>query len=182
MNATRTERTYPMAAKDIARFEEKIAILGSGCWEWQAHRNQKGYGYFYYGRSVGAHRVSYQHYRGGIEPGMELDHLCRNRACVNPEHLEQVTHEANIARIPRERPYGEDRCILGHLMTDENTFFQKNSKCCRECSRSSKNAWGLKRVTCTECGLVITARNRAAHIRRHHGGDLEGKRDEPNEA
>lgn len=86
-----------------------------GCWEWLATRTSNGYGQFWAGRysATGqplldsAHRVVYEALVGPIPAGLELDHLCRNAGCVNPAHLEPVTHAENVRRRelanPRQR-------------------------------------------------------------------------------
>lgn len=68
----------------------------SPCWVWLRSRNHLGYGSA--GRGVWAHRMMYKRHIGPIPEGLELDHLCRNPSCVNPEHLEPVTHQENIRR------------------------------------------------------------------------------------
>lgn len=82
------------------------------CWVWTAARHGKGYGMFSVDRKrkVRAHRFAYEMMVGPIPEGLDLDHLCRNRACVNPEHLEPVTRSVNLKRgnvggrrVPRER-------------------------------------------------------------------------------
>lgn len=82
------------------RFESKIIKTESGCWEYDGTHNQIGYGIFYPERKspIVAHRFSYELYIKEIPEGLFLDHLCRNRGCINPEHLEPVTHKENVNR------------------------------------------------------------------------------------
>lgn len=88
-----------LPADVLERFLSKISHLGDGCWLWTAQRSPGGYGQFkLYGRKLGAHVVSYRAFVGPIADGLELDHLCRNRACVNPLHLEAVRHRTNVLR------------------------------------------------------------------------------------
>ena len=78
---------------------ERWSVLESGCWEWKLNKNWKGYG----SCTVGginrmAHRVVFESFRGTIPIGFELDHICKNRGCVNPDHLRVVTKTENIRR------------------------------------------------------------------------------------
>ncbi len=82
----------------VKRFLDKIIIVGSGCWEWQAAKNNIGYGVFHFKKLVLAHRFSYEYYHGEITVGLVIDHKCNNRACVNPEHLQEITQKANLLR------------------------------------------------------------------------------------
>ncbi len=83
----------------VERFTSKYTVEpNTGCWLWTAHVVKGGYGRFRDGRMVLAHRWSYEHFNGPIPAGEEVDHLCRVRSCVNPQHLEAVTHVINVNR------------------------------------------------------------------------------------
>lgn len=87
----------------LDRFLSLIEMLPTGCWRWIGNKTANGYGRFYFrGVEERAHRVSYRYFIGDLPAYTyrdgELDHLCRNRACVNPTHLELVTHQTNIRR------------------------------------------------------------------------------------
>ena len=91
------------------------------CWEWMASRNIAGYGVFHIkGKTIGAHRLSYMLVKGDIPKGYDLDHLCRNRCCVNPSHLEVVTRRENILRgdtLPAKNAK-KTHCSKGHLLPE----------------------------------------------------------------
>lgn len=82
----------------LQRFWDKVHF--GDCWTWSAGVQSQGYGVYDGGL---AHRFAYVLLRGCINPGLELDHLCRNRACVNPDHLEPVTHQVNCIRAVEAR-------------------------------------------------------------------------------
>lgn len=108
----------------------------SGCWLWTGGRNTKGYGQIYIeGRNRGVHRYVYQHIVGDIPDGMTLDHLCRERACCNPTHLEPVTNQENCRRGLRGDLYPhKDHCAHGHPLTGDNVVIRKNGyRRCRTC-------------------------------------------------
>lgn len=120
-----------------SRFWQKVTILESGCWDWCATRNQFGYGIYRtrennaYGTKV-AHRILYLVLVGAIPEGLELDHLCRVRSCVNPDHLEVVTHRENLLRgngIPA-RNAAKVACLNGHPYV---TRVRPNGRIFREC-------------------------------------------------
>jgi len=86
----------------LERLTEKQTVTVAGCWEWAGTRQPSGYGAIYVeGRILRTHRVSYELLVGPIPEGLHLDHLCRNKACFNPEHLEPVTHVENMRRVRR---------------------------------------------------------------------------------
>lgn len=137
------------AAPLFERFVTKFRVSESGCWEWTGGKCGNGYGNMFLrkesdGRTkrIYAHRVSYEHFVGPIPDGLELDHLCRNRGCVNPEHLEPVTRGENLRRIPQEArpPHMQPRthCKRGHEFTPENTGVNSKGRFCRTCRKASQ--------------------------------------------
>ena len=97
---------------DEEKFWSRVKRAEGQCWEWLGCRNPDGYGFMHYkGKSTPVHRLAYEFINGAIPVGLELDHLCRNRSCCSPDHLEPVTHAENMVRagiIPRTEPSGID--------------------------------------------------------------------------
>lgn len=132
----------------------------SGCWLWMGTVNENGYGQFRLdGKMRRAHRVAYEAYKKAIPEGLTLDHKCRVRCCVNPDHLEPVTHEENCRRGGNSEATklgdfnrSKTACPKGHPYNKENTMFRKNGnrgglgvgRVCRVCKRLGR-ASGLNR-------------------------------------
>ncbi|WP_367138917.1 MULTISPECIES: HNH endonuclease signature motif containing protein [Streptomyces] len=134
----KTTGRFRSTASPQERFLSQLK-LEHGCWLWVGFIDRYGYGKFKLsGRSVLAHRWAYEHYVGSIADGLVLDHLCRVRHCVNPEHLEAVTARTNTAR-GRSANREKTHCNRGHAYTPENTFVQKRGgRVCRTCIRARK--------------------------------------------
>lgn len=130
----------------IERFERKYVIAPSGHWIWTAHTLPNGYGQM---DKKYAHRLSHEFYIGPIPEGMVIDHLCRVRNCVNPDHLQAVTQKVNmergsaslaIARSNSRRGAERTHCPQGHEYSESNTRIELKpngnvTRRCRTCDR-----------------------------------------------
>ena len=133
--------TY-LAGSETERFWPKVRKT-NGCWLWVAALNDHGYGIFRSstGRNVRAHRWAYEALVGPIPDGMEIDHLCRMRSCVNPDHLEAVTHQQNTQRsLPGGRRWRRDltHCPQGHAYDEGNTYWHRGKRSCRTCQKDRR--------------------------------------------
>ena len=158
------------------RYEQKVTVLDSGCWEWTGCKIWNGYGRIHQiidgkRKMILAHRAVYEILVGPIPEGLTLDHLCRNRSCVNPAHLEAITMRDNVLRGvgPTAINARKTHCINGHLLPA--------SRKCRECLRkgtpigrphtSHCPRGHLKVITstglwyCRECGVERERKRRA---------------------
>ena len=119
------------------------------CWLWTACKHRAGYGFFRVGgRNLYAHRWAYELLVGQIPPDLELDHLCRVPACVNPAHLEAVTPRVNTLRGlgPAALNSQKTHCPQGHPYDTENTFLRTSGRrLCRTCHRARTRAWQARR-------------------------------------
>lgn len=131
----------------IERFMTFVTQAGD-CWEWTGTRDQDGYGMFSdrpkYRWITRSHRWSYEFFIADIPDGLDLDHLCRNRACVNPWHLEPVTNEVNARRGAEARR--KDVCPASHPYDAQNTYINPlGRRVCRICKRASQNRYDKRR-------------------------------------
>lgn len=122
------------------RFWTKVAKSEDGCWLWTASIKETGYGQFRLdGRAQYAHRIAYELCVGPIPDGLQLDHLCRVRHCVNPDHLEPVTQAENAARGSWAM---KTHCPRGHEYTPENVYFNSGRRYCCTCVKRRPNRSG----------------------------------------
>ena len=131
-------------------FEQRLwsrILLGDDCWEWTGCRSAKGYGLIYKsGATKRVHRVVYELLVGPIPDGLQLDHLCRNRGCANPSHLDPVDTRENTLRgvgLTSQNAV-KTHCAQGHPFTGENLYLRTGSRRGREC-RECKRNWDRKR-------------------------------------
>lgn len=107
------------------------------CWTWTGARGTTGYGIFItaWPKRAVAHRWAYEQLVALVPAGLDLDHLCRNRACVNPWHLEPVTRKVNLNRGIHANAV-KTHCLSGHAYTPDNTRINvRGSRECRQCIR-----------------------------------------------
>lgn len=118
-----------------------VTVADSGCWLTPYALHESGYvkvGWSEGGRKTTSlgHIVTYERVNGPVSPGLELDHLCRNKACVNPAHLEPVPTAENLLRSP-VAPAAVNRrkthCPQGHRYDDENTYVFRSGRACKTC-------------------------------------------------
>lgn len=150
-----------LAAVAPPHFLTKVTVTDAGCWQWNKTSGD-GYGRFNVaGKTRLAHRLTYQWLVGHVPDGLELDHLCRNRGCCNPAHLEPVTHRENVLRgmSPAATFAVTTHCPSGHEYTPENTYLFRSMRYC---------------VTCRDAHTAANKAKRSAEMKsdpfdRHHG-------------
>ena len=137
----------------VGRFLCMVSVANSCCWEWQGCLNEKGYGLFFHDNYYRAHRFSYEYYNNAIIPeGLTIDHLCRNRKCVNPKHLEIVTNKENVLRGVGLTAINAKvtHCPYGHPYDSENTYITVDGRRnCKQCHRDSDAKWRHNRKVLT---------------------------------
>lgn len=144
------------------RFEKFIAYEpNTGCWLWLGARSGGNNGKNEYGifDSEYAHRFSYKLYKGNIPEKFQIDHLCKNKLCVNPDHLEAVTHKVNTLRAGSVSAINSRKthCHKGHIFDEKNTWLEyKNGKKiarhCRKCHAANESVKRLKKKEKAQMG------------------------------
>lgn len=131
-----------MDDKTLARFMSRIVKLDNGCWQWTGYTNGGYGGMNVNGKAYRVHRLAYEHFVGPIPEGLVLDHLCRNRACANPDHLEPVTHHTNILRGVGT---GAQHARRTHCSKCGGEYTQRNDnpnwRFCKACASAYNLAW-----------------------------------------
>ena len=129
----------------LVAFWRKVHAREDGCWEWVAARDKLGYGKFWSGtRLMFAHRWAYEQLIGPIPRGLEPDHLCRFPSCVNPTHIELITHRENIRRGYASVPL-KTHCAKGHPYSGSNLYIKPDGgRECRTCHRAWGRNWARK--------------------------------------
>lgn len=141
---------------DRERLLLKLKIDKRGCWIWYGQKNESGYGVY---RRKGAHRAVYEEFIGTIPLGLELDHLCKQKNCVNPNHLEPVTRAENMSRVDfsnhgkhlAEAQRRKTHCPQGHPYIPENIYYEKTpyrggiARRCKICQNAKSRKYYLKK-------------------------------------
>lgn len=149
---TRSKSNYwEIDMTDYERFMKYVMpVTETGCWLWTGGLQGNGYGHFNLKKINGiqpkilAHRWSYKYHKGPIEDGLELDHICSIKSCVNPEHLRPVTHKENCIKSNAARK-NKNICIRGHKFTPENTYERNDGRrTCRICLRNNRREYRKK--------------------------------------
>ncbi len=148
------------------RFAQRFEIdMDTKCWDWTARTNAAGYALYYVGGGELAHRWSWSFFNGPVPDGLQIDHLCRNRRCVNPSHLEPVTHRENVRR--GDVPRSDGKCSkCGLVVAGDNAAPKtRGGYQCRSCIRIGsrrryiKLGRGRKDGRCSKCGLKVEGEN-----------------------
>lgn len=148
----------PGTDSDWERFDRNCSAIASGCVEWTARTNAKGYGCFHLaGKEVLAHRVAFWRHGIAIPKGFYVDHICRNRACVNLEHLRFVDAQTNALENsvgPAAQNARKTHCPQGHPYSGYNLKVQPGKRRCRRCQQIYQAQWARQKRAARKQGVV----------------------------
>ena len=115
------------------------SVAVDGCVVWSGYVSDDGYGYITFkGSTITTHKLAFESVVGPVPDGLEIDHLCRNRACWNPDHLEAVTHQENMRRAAQHWNRRRETCPRGHELVEENLYEYRGARACRACRRDAR--------------------------------------------
>jgi hypothetical protein len=142
----------PTTAELFERFVSRVRLTPTGCWMWTGGTNGR-YGQFrVYEVVVYAHRFAYEGLVGPIPKGLTIDHLCRNKLCVNPQHLEPVTLAENA-----RRGAVKTHCKHGHELA-VHAYFYRGQRRCGTCARErARETYRRKKAANSELGAITKA-------------------------
>ena len=131
----------------LAPFMAKVEKT-EDCWLWRGSILRNGYGQFYSGGPYLAHRYSYEVHKGPIPNGLVIDHLCRVRHCVNPDHLEAVTQSINLLRGKTLNASEVTRmfCPSGHPYSETNTRIYRGRRHCKACEAPRMRRYRMRQA------------------------------------
>lgn len=138
----------------------KLQETDAGCWEWTGHRHERGYGRIVLDKkNVSVHRLLYELFNGPIPDGWVIDHMCENKPCSNPAHLDACTHTDNIERhwtIHPERD-SNTHCSRGHKFDDVGWIIDKQDRACKKCYKMRQDKYEKERKAmkgkCVKCEI-----------------------------
>lgn len=147
---------------DLNRVMNRVKVADNGCWEWTGPPRRDGYAEL----DVNCvrwllHRYVYTQLKGPIPEGLVIDHLCRNRKCCNPEHLEAVPQRVNVIRgnlalAAKIKAAKRTHCPQGHPYDEENTYKDAYGRHCRICGREANRKDYYRKKALTNGCTVLT--------------------------
>lgn len=147
---------------------DRGACSDDECWEWQGYTTPSGYGRVtFMRRPFFVHRLSYELYVAPIPVGLTIDHLCRNRRCFNPCHLEPVSVRENIMRAEGVAAINaaKTHCVRGHHLTPESTYTTQGKRNCKACVRVRHERKKMRAAQDPAFAAVLNRGARAAQQR-----------------
>lgn len=133
----------------LEKLSAQMSVTPDGCFEWCGYDNGVGYGLVYHdGKNRLTHRLAYSEFVGEIPHGYDIDHLCRNTRCFNPDHLEAVTHRENVLRGVgwSATRAAQTHCLRDHEFSVANTAYKANgTRRCRACAAAHEKRYRANR-------------------------------------